>query len=170
MTPRKKCALFCLSAVLEAEATERLNSAVFILQITLRALAGEQIGASFEPKWLGCSVGLAVGGLLCRLVSPLFTKRKETAMSEPLETEVKLVCPAGLSEAEVGVALERMDLTVSWQEPEPQRDTYFDTTDGALLKANASLRLRCIGATTIGTFKLPQSQSGAVLELSLIHI
>ena len=62
--------------MLEAEATERLNSAVFVLQVVLGALAGGQIGASFEPKLLTCSIGLVVGGFLCWLVSPLFTKPK----------------------------------------------------------------------------------------------
>jgi triphosphatase len=85
-------------------------------------------------------------------------------MNEAIETEAKFVCPAGLTAADVSSALERMGLNVRWSEPQTQTDTYFDTTDGVLREADVSLRLRRYGATCLGTLKLPQGQSGAVME------
>jgi inorganic triphosphatase YgiF len=88
----------------------------------------------------------------------------ESAMSVPIETEAKFLCPAGLTAADVSAVLERLGLTVRWYEPQTQTDTYFDTKRGVLQAANASLRLRRIGHTHIGTLKLPKSHSGAVME------
>ena len=85
-------------------------------------------------------------------------------MSEPIEMEAKFVCPAGLTATDVSRALERLGLCVRWHEPQTQTDTYFDTPDGVLRAADASLRLRRLGATCMGTLKLPQAQSGAVME------
>lgn len=85
-------------------------------------------------------------------------------MSEPIEIEAKFVCPAGLTATDVSSALKRLGLSVRWHEPQTQTDTYFDTTDGALRAAKASLRLRRLGAMCLGTFKLPKAQSGAVME------
>lgn len=81
-----------------------------------------------------------------------------------LETEAKFVCPEGLTEADVGRVLERLGFTIRWHEPQVQRDIYLDAPDGRLLKANASLRLRQIGSVGIGTFKLPGTTAGAVIE------
>ena len=64
----------------------------------------------------------------------------------------------------VSRALEDLGLSVCWHEPQTQTDTYFDTTDGVLRAADASLRLRRLGATCLGTLKLPQAQSWAVME------
>ena len=74
-------------------------------------------------------------------------------MSVPIETEAKLLCPAGLTAADVSAVLERLGLTVRWYEPQMQTDTYFDTKRGVLQAANASLRLRRIGHTHIGTLR-----------------
>lgn len=53
--------------VLEAVATERLNTALLALQGLFGFLAGAQVGVGLYPSWLGIAGGGIVGLLLCGL-------------------------------------------------------------------------------------------------------
>jgi inorganic triphosphatase YgiF len=85
-------------------------------------------------------------------------------MGKTSEIEAKYTCGKELMEADVQAALRKTGLTVSWLSPQQQEDTYFDSTDGLLLKASASFRLRRIGKVNVGALKLPKSRKGAVVE------
>jgi len=78
-------------------------------------------------------------------------------MSGHIEVEAKFLSPRRISAASIESFLESLGLKVEWQEPQRQRDIYWDTFDGKLLQKGAALRVRCVDEKFTVTFKGPRS-------------
>jgi triphosphatase len=83
-------------------------------------------------------------------------------MSGHIEVEAKFLSPRRVAAASIESFLESLGLKVEWQEPQRQRDIYWDTFDGKLLQEGAALRVRCVDEKFTVTFKGPRASDGAV--------
>lgn len=82
--------------------------------------------------------------------------------SSKKEKEFKFLCPEGVTPEVLKHKLKEMGLKVKWKKPKEQIDTYLDTPNDTLMKDGMSLRVRRIGDSYEGTFKTPESHSGAL--------
>ena len=80
-------------------------------------------------------------------------------MSGQIEVEAKFLSPRRISAASITSFLALIGLRVEWQEPQRQRDIYWDTFAGELLQKGAALRVRCADENFTATFKGPRSST-----------
>lgn len=83
-------------------------------------------------------------------------------MSSHIEVEAKFLSPTRISAARIESFLVSVGLKVEWQEPQKQRDIYWDTPEGKLLEEGVALRVRCAAGKFTATFKGPRALNGAV--------
>jgi len=79
-----------------------------------------------------------------------------------IEVEAKFLSPRRISAASIKSFLESLGLKAEWQEPQRQRDIYWDTPERKLIEEGVALRVRCAAGKFTATFKGSRASDGAV--------